>query len=183
VLEAILEVGAGRRLQPVPAQGTSAAQIAASSTPAAGVVSTSPAKKTRKKRPANVTYSNANSGVSFLYPRKALLTSGDDAKSDLAAVGDVPMNFIQPGGASVATVALPDNAYPGTDFSSAFFRVNVNRNVSEQECEHSPSSTRAMPTANRWTPRRPRSARLKWRPLEFLRQRHQASRNAVLPQL
>jgi hypothetical protein len=121
---------------PVPARGTSAAQIAASSTPAAGVVSTSPAKKTPKKRPANVTYSDANSGVSFLYPRKALLTSGDNPKPDLAAVGDVPMNFVQPGGASVATVALPDSAYPGTDFSSAFFRVNVNRNVSEQECGH-----------------------------------------------
>jgi hypothetical protein len=26
--------------------------------------------------------------------------------------------------------------YPGTDFASAFFKVNVNRSVSEQECAH-----------------------------------------------
>jgi hypothetical protein len=46
------------------------------------------------------------------------------------------MNFIQPGGVAVATVALPGGSYPGTDFASAFFNVNVNRGVSEQECAH-----------------------------------------------
>jgi hypothetical protein len=46
------------------------------------------------------------------------------------------MNFVQPGGVAVATVALPDRSYPGTDFASAFFNVNVNRSVSEQECAH-----------------------------------------------
>jgi len=94
------------------------------------------AKKTPKKRPANVTYSNANSGVSFLYPRKFALTSGDKALPQLAGVGDVPMNFVEPGGVAVATVALPDSSYPGTDFASAFFNVNLNRSVSEQECAH-----------------------------------------------
>jgi len=95
-----------------------------------------PAKKTPKKRPANVTYSDPNSGVSFLYPRKFALTSGDKALPQLAGMGDVPMNFVQPGGVVVATVALPDSSYPGTDFASAFFNVNVNRSVSEQECAH-----------------------------------------------
>ncbi len=46
------------------------------------------------------------------------------------------MNFVQPGGVAVATVAVPSDSYPGTDFASAFFNVNVNRSVSEQECEH-----------------------------------------------
>ena len=93
-------------------------------------------KKTPKKRPANITYSDANSGVSFLYPRKFALTSGDKAQTKLAALGvnEVPMNFVQPGGVTLATVALPDGSYPGTDFASAFFNVKVNRGVSEQEC-------------------------------------------------
>jgi len=95
-----------------------------------------PARKTPKKRPVNVTYSDPNSGVSFLYPRKFALTSGDKAQPQLAGVGDVPMNFVQPGGVAVATVALPDSSYPGTDFASAFFNVNVNRSVSQQECAH-----------------------------------------------
>jgi len=46
------------------------------------------------------------------------------------------MNFVQPGGVVVATVAVPSGSYPGTDFASAFFNVNVNRHISEQECEH-----------------------------------------------
>ena len=99
-----------------------------------------PAKKTPKKRPANVTYSDPNSGVSFLYPRKFALASGDKAQPQLAGMGDVlmnvPMNFVQPGGIAVATVLLPEGLYPGTDFASAFFDVNVNRSLSEQECAH-----------------------------------------------
>ncbi|MFY9843782.1 MAG: hypothetical protein WA718_20210 [Terriglobales bacterium] len=108
--------------------------------PAAIATSVAPVstKKTHapKKRPANVTYSDADAGVSFLYPRRAMLTSGAKADPDLVAVGDVHMNFVQPGGFAVATVALPADSYPGTDFESAFFNVNVNRNLSEQECAH-----------------------------------------------
>ena len=88
------------------------------------------------KRPANVTYSDPNSGVSFLYPRKSSLTSGDKARPEFAVLGDATMNFVQPGGISIATVELPNNSYPGTDFASAFFNVNVHRGISEQECGH-----------------------------------------------
>jgi hypothetical protein len=118
---------------------------ASNSAPPAGAVTTAQAntavpvaaaKKSPRKRPANVTYSDDNSGVSFLYPRKFLLTSGNDASPQLAGLGAASMNFVQPGGVSVATVVLPDGSYPGTDFASAFFNVNVNRNVSEQECPH-----------------------------------------------
>jgi hypothetical protein len=118
---------------------------ASNSAPPAGAVTTAQAntavpvaaaKKIPRKRPANVTYSDDNSGVSFLYPRKFLLTSGNDASPQLAGLGAASMNFVQPGGVAVATVVLPDGSYPGTDFASAFFNVNVNRNVSEQECAH-----------------------------------------------
>ena len=95
-----------------------------------------PAAKPLKRRPANVTYRDANSGVSFVYPRKATLFTSNNGTAELAAVGDVPMNFVQPGGSAVATVALPGNSYPGTDFASAFFNVNVNRSLAEPDCAH-----------------------------------------------
>ena len=126
-------------LAAVSSPASTSATLAVTATPAAAPIAAAlpaPAKKTPKKRPANVTYSDPNSGVSFLYPRKFALTSGDKALPQLAGVGDVPMNFVQPGGVAVATVALPDSSYPGTDFASAFFNVNVNRSVSEQECAH-----------------------------------------------
>jgi hypothetical protein len=143
ILGVLLAISACSKESPKPAlvavSSPAAVPAAAAATPAAtqaAAASPAPAKKTPRKRPANVTYSDANSGVSFLYPRKFVLTSGDDAQNQLAAVGDVPMNFIQPGGVAIATVAVPASSYPGTDFASAFFNVNVNRNVSDEECSH-----------------------------------------------
>jgi hypothetical protein len=94
------------------------------------------AKKTRRKLAANVKYSDANSGVSFVYPRKAKLNSGDKADAGTGDIAALPMNFVQDGGAAVATVALPKKQYEGTDFSAALFRVNVNRSVSADQCPH-----------------------------------------------
>ncbi len=92
-------------------------------------------KKTHKKRPAAiVTYSDPKTGVSFRYPRKYELASGDKIQPAIEGLGPVPMNFVQPGGASVAMVAVPPTTYPGTDFTTAFFHVNVNRSLSEKEC-------------------------------------------------
>ena len=100
----------------------------ASSTPVAK-------KKVHKKRPAAiVNYSDPNTGVSFQYPRKYKLASGDTVQPEIDGIGPVPMNFVQPGGAAVAMVAVPSKTYPGTDFTTAFFNVNVNRSLSEQEC-------------------------------------------------
>ena len=106
------------------------------STPAVTPATPAPvAKKKAKKRPAPiVTYSDPNTGVSFRYPRKYELASGENVQPTMEKSGPVPMNFIQPGGAAIASVALPSKAYPGTDFSAAFFNVNVNHSLSELEC-------------------------------------------------
>lgn len=123
-----------------PAPTLAAPAAAVTPAPPTGAVSPAIAvvtkKKTGKKRPANVTYSDLNSGISFLYPRKFVLTSSEKTGPEIAALGNVPMNFVQPGGVEVVTVALPEGSYPGTDFASAFFKASVNRSVSEQECAH-----------------------------------------------
>src|SRR5271165_2558224 len=147
LLALLLAVSACSKQSPKPAlvgvsspapTSTTVAAVAPPVAPIAAAVTPVPARKmkTLKKRPANVTYSDANSGVSFLYPRKAVLSSGGQAQPELTVFDEVPMNFVQPGGVPVATVALPADSYPGTDFASAFFNVNVNRNLSEQECAH-----------------------------------------------
>jgi hypothetical protein len=89
--------------------------------------------KKAKKRPANVTYRDPNSGVTFQYPRKFALATGDKAQPHVSDEG-VPMNFVNGGGATIATVAMPKKLYPGTDFESGFFSVNVNRSLSAEEC-------------------------------------------------
>jgi hypothetical protein len=124
-----------------PSSTTSAVQIAGQPVPAIGTneqaASTMAApKKVRRKLAANVTYSDANSGVSFMYPRKAELASAVKAQSATTSANDLPMNFVQSGGMAVATVALPRTQYAGTDFAAAQFRVNVNRSLSAEECPH-----------------------------------------------
>jgi hypothetical protein len=143
ILGLLLVVSACSKQSPKPAlvfvsgpAATSAAPVGAAPPATTAAVAAVPVKKTPKKRPANVTYSDANSGVSFLYPRQFALASGDKTQPQLAGTGNVSMNFVQPGGVAIATVALPGGSYPGTDFASAFFSVNVNRSVSEQECAH-----------------------------------------------
>jgi hypothetical protein len=146
VLGALLAASACSKQSAKPALVSVSSPVAKAAMPAAPQITEAPSTgtagasartvKTPRKRPVNVTYSDGNSGVSFLYPRKAMLTSGDKGQLELAAVGDIPMNFAQSGGVAVATVALPGDWFPGTDFASAFFNVSVNRNVSEQECSH-----------------------------------------------
>jgi len=92
-------------------------------------------KKMRRRLAANVTYSDANSGVSFVYPRKAALASSEN-KAASADTDGLPMNFVQSGGWPVATVSLPRSQYAGTDFTDALFRVSVNHSLSAEECPH-----------------------------------------------
>jgi hypothetical protein len=114
------------------------AELPGTGTVAASEQAATPAspKKSRRRLAANVKYSDANSGVSFVYPRKAALASVDKAQTPSSDADTLPMNFVQLGGMAVATVALPRTQYPGTDFSAALFRVNVNRSVSADDCPH-----------------------------------------------
>ena len=81
ILGLLLAVSACSKQGPKPAlvgvsspASSSSTATAPANTPTAAAVP-APTKKTPKKRPANVTYSDANSGVSFLYPRKFALAN------------------------------------------------------------------------------------------------------------
>jgi hypothetical protein len=91
-------------------------------------------KKVVKKRPSTVTYKDTNNGVSLEYPRKYTLKTGDKAKLNADGI-EYPVNFVQPGGMTIAAIELPGNSYLGTDFYSAFLSVNVNHNLTSEQCE------------------------------------------------
>ena len=86
-----------------------------------------------KKRPATVTYTDKTYGVSFDYPRRYAIETGD-AANDLVASSPLPLNFVQPGGIALAAVELPETSYANTDFSSAFFNVSVHKALSADQC-------------------------------------------------
>ena len=108
---------------------TPAAETSATAVPA------SVPKKVVKKRPTTVKYNDETYGVSFRYPWQYSVKRGDaiDAQS-------TPMDFVQQGGESAVAIDVPKNYFPDTDLASAFFRVNVNKNLTEAECGQFASS-------------------------------------------
>jgi hypothetical protein len=90
-------------------------------------------KKVARKIPATVTYVDKISGVSFQYPRKYALKTGD-AADELVSSAPVPMDFVQPGGVALAAVAVPESAYPHSDLATAFFDVSVNKMLTAEQC-------------------------------------------------
>jgi hypothetical protein len=123
-----------------------AAPVVTNSSPSAVAAVTPEApKKVKKHRPANATYVNGTYGVSFSYPRKYSLQSGDKSSS-----APVQANFVKPGAVQIASVDMPDSSYPDTDFSSALLNVSVNQGVTMEECAQfvpgSKDSEAAKPT-------------------------------------
>src|SRR5579863_377056 len=90
-------------------------------------------KKVVHKKPATVNYADKTYGVTFEYPRRYAIETGN-AATQLLALTPLPMNFNQPGGVALAAVELPETNYANTDFSSAFFNVSVNKTVSADQC-------------------------------------------------
>jgi hypothetical protein len=116
--------------KPVVKISAPAAPTMADSAPkAASAVIPKAPKKAKKHRPANATYVNGTYGVSFSYPRKFSLQSGENV-----AKAPVQANFSKPGAVQIATVDMPGDTFPETDFSAALVNVSVNPGITEQEC-------------------------------------------------
>jgi hypothetical protein len=133
--------------QPVMAQNTPS-----TTTPVTPVVATAaettpkPApKKAVRKTPVTVKYIDKTSGVSFRYPRKYGLKTGDSA-NQLVSEASTPMGFTQPGGIAIAAVAIPEGAYPKSDLVAAWFDVSVNKSLTAEQCaEFSDGTTTPSP--------------------------------------
>jgi hypothetical protein len=106
-------------------------------------------KKVVRRVPATVTYTDKTSGVSFQYPRKYGLETGD-AANELVSSDPIPMDFVQPGGVALAAVTVPESTYPNSDLSSAYFNVSVNKAVTADQCGEF-----AVPKPNPATPADP----------------------------
>ena len=92
-----------------------------------------PRKPVVHKKPATVNYTDKTYGVTFEYPRRYAIETGD-AATELVMSNPVPMNFVQPGGVALAAVELPETGFVNTDFSSAFFNVSVHKNLTADQC-------------------------------------------------
>jgi hypothetical protein len=128
---------------------SSSMPAATSTTPSTGDAPVVAKKLVKKQRPANATYVNATYGVSFSYPRKYSLQAGSK-KSSMP----VQASFLKPGAIEVASVDMPDDLYPDTDFSSALLNVSVNPGLTADEC------AQFVPNSNDADAAKPASAKL-----------------------
>jgi hypothetical protein len=92
-------------------------------------------KKSRQHKLVASTYMNPVYGVSFRYPKYGDLKEGDHANLQWTELGPVEMNFVETGGTTLAAVELPRSLYPSTDFTSAFFNLSVNSQLTSAQCE------------------------------------------------
>ena len=109
------------QLQPMPSP-----PLQADSKPAAK-------KPVVHKKPATVNYTDKTYGVTFEYPRRYAIETGE-AATELLLTNPIPMNFVQTGGVALAAVELPETNFVNTDFSSAFFNVSVNKTLTADQC-------------------------------------------------
>ncbi len=102
-------------------------QASVPSTPAASVPE-KPKKALKKHhRPATAKYVNSDYGVSFNYPVKYNLQSGDK----LAAL---PVTYLKEGSVAIAAVDTPADSYPETDFTAALLNLSVSKDMTSDEC-------------------------------------------------
>ncbi len=107
------------------ASGTS---TVSSTVPDIPVPAVTPKKKTVVQRSSTVGYADPIYGVSFRYPRTYTLLTPEKVKLN-QSMGEIPMNFVQPGGVELATIGLPGG--PAT----SLFKVSVNKGLTPQQCE------------------------------------------------
>ena len=81
------------------------------------------------------TFKDSDSGVSFLYPRRAVLKAGEKAEKDSTSQDRLPMNYIAPGGSTLASVELPGNK---KDELGDLFLLNVNEELTADQCSQFP---------------------------------------------
>ena len=90
--------------------------------------------KTKKHRAATLSYVNPEYGISLSFPRNYQLKTGKEMQAASETAETAQMDFVHPGGVTLADVKLPDNSYPGTDFKSGFLNVSVNPGMTSEDC-------------------------------------------------
>ncbi len=141
---AVIVIGScSRSSKPVavqqPLQPTTPVSVPVAAVPAATPIPAPVVAKSKKHRAATLSYVNPEYGLSFNFPRNYQLTTqmkttGNETQVPSAMTELQPMNFVHPGGVTLAAVTMPRNSYPGTDFKSGFVNVSVNPGMTSEAC-------------------------------------------------
>jgi hypothetical protein len=118
------------------------ARMEASPKPAAAAPQKQPGTfpKPSPRESALSIFSNPDLGVAFRYPRNFALVELSDVKEGASqdnsgARSQEELQSEEPGGVLVATVMVPDDAYPNTSFAGGSLQFAVNRYLTAGTCQ------------------------------------------------
>jgi hypothetical protein len=81
-------------------------------------------------------YANDAYGISFRYPRNYKLKTFETPSGDGQPTA-MEGSMADPGEVPLATLQMPQNLYPGTDFSDGYFSVSANGRLTDAACQQS----------------------------------------------
>ncbi|HYL84989.1 MAG TPA: hypothetical protein VE263_12200 [Candidatus Angelobacter sp.] len=123
----VREAAAGSRHSPQAASASPSAAPSSEATPYH-------ASKHPPRDSEFAVYLNPDYGVSFRYPRNYALVEGADSGDPALLRFQQELAAAQPGAVLVATVVVPEDAYPNTSFRSGVLQLAVNPEVTPDAC-------------------------------------------------
>lgn len=93
-----------------------------------------PASKPAPREAALSVYNNPGYGVSFRYPRNYALEEGEPEEGLPELESQEELEGEQPGAVLLATVVIPEDAYPNTTFLDGSLQFAVNPSMTAESC-------------------------------------------------
>ncbi|HET9741773.1 MAG TPA: hypothetical protein VFQ00_03395 [Terriglobales bacterium] len=87
-----------------------------------------------KKVASLLLYRDDSRGLSFAYPRHSMVRAARRSDLGTLVMQKYPMNFIEPGGTTVAVVEIPNSEQGDEDSANGFFTVRWNKDLNAEQC-------------------------------------------------
>src|SRR5256885_1195541 len=117
----------------VPGFSASAPLVQQDERPVGKNQSRPPAPRTRRQLSLSA-YNNPEHGVAFRYPRQYALEEGDVHEHSYFLKRQQDLSVEEPGATLVATVLIPEDAYPNTTFEHGSLQLVTNPSLTEESC-------------------------------------------------
>ena len=97
------------------------------------------------------TYHHPEQGISFRYPRNYSLEEGDPEEHSFFLKRQEDLDLEQPGATVLASILIPEDAYPNTTFEHASAQLLVNETGTEKACRETSPLASSGNTVKRLT--------------------------------
>jgi hypothetical protein len=127
-----------------PKEKKTSAMLAGAAPAVQAPLATKPVARPAPRESTLSTYTNAEYGVSFTYPRNYPLDEGPLDEETVENIEGLrsqeQLESEQPGGVLEATIIIPDDSFPNTTFAGGSVQFAVNRYMAGEGCRKLPAT-------------------------------------------